>query len=341
MADKRKQHAHKDTDRPRTDRPSSDKPRTDRPRTDKPRGKPGPMKRSGERPMERPREKPTSRPAARPMERPMERSGERPAKYEGRREEGEEKPRERRESRGPRGPKVSPERMKIIELMAQRTREQMAQPDAKLMVAVHTRDQIISVINGIYERLEEWALIYSLTVQGRNIEEHVESFSNEMNKANMSEEDRQVLAELLSAMRRLMAYKQSIEKYMDKLTDECCPNVKILAGTEISAQLVTLAGSIERLATFPSGTVQLLGAEKSLFRHLKTGAKPPKYGVIYKYPAIIHAPKKAKGKIARILATHISIAARADAFTKNSIGAGLKKDLDDKVERIMKGAAKK
>ena len=95
------------------------------------------------------------------------------------------------------------------------------------------------------------------------------------------------------------------------------------------ARLIALAGSFERLATLPASTIQILGAEKALFRHIKTGAKSPKHGVILQHPLVLDA--KAKGKAARQVADKISIAARIDFFKGEFRGDILIKELREKL----------
>ncbi|MEM0149807.1 MAG: hypothetical protein QXW10_02850, partial [Candidatus Micrarchaeaceae archaeon] len=94
------------------------------------------------------------------------------------------------------------------------------------------------------------------------------------------------------------------------------------------------AGSMERLATMPASTIQLLGAEKALFKHIKFGSKPPKYGVLFKLPAISNGKRSARGKIARLYATKISIALKADYFSKRFIADKLKEDIEKNMLRI-------
>lgn len=95
-----------------------------------------------------------------------------------------------------------------------------------------------------------------------------------------------------------------------------------------------MAGGLERLARLPASTIQVLGAEKALFRFLKTGRGSPKHGVIFQHPLIHTAPKWQRGKIARALATKISIAARIDYFSKEDRGAQLREALEKRVEEI-------
>jgi nucleolar protein 56 len=78
---------------------------------------------------------------------------------------------------------------------------------------------------------------------------------------------------------------------------ENCPNLREVAGSNLGARLIALGGSFERLTKLPASTIQVLGAEKALFRHLKTGAKSPKHGVILQHPLVMH--HKEKGKASR------------------------------------------
>lgn len=100
--------------------------------------------------------------------------------------------------------------------------------------------------------------------------------------------------------------------------------------------MVMQAGSLQRLATLPSGTIQLLGAEKAMFRHMKKKTDPPKHGIIFQHPLVHNAPVWQRGPIARVLASKISMAARADAFTGNDISATLNEQLDRRVTEIRK-----
>ncbi|MEM0320545.1 MAG: hypothetical protein QXS67_03955, partial [Candidatus Nezhaarchaeales archaeon] len=111
-------------------------------------------------------------------------------------------------------------------------------------------------------------------------------------------------------------------------------NLKELIGPVLGARLIALAGGLERLAKLPASTIQLLGAEKALFRALRTGSKPPKHGVIFQYPEIHRSPKWQRGKIARALAGKIAIAARVDFFTGEYIADELKEDLKNRIKEI-------
>ncbi|MEM3212248.1 MAG: hypothetical protein QXR85_02980, partial [Candidatus Micrarchaeaceae archaeon] len=122
--------------------------------------------------------------------------------------------------------------------------------------------------------------------------------------------------------------------YLRSAVEKLMPNIASLIDYRLAAELLSKAGSLNKLANMPASTIQLLGAEKALFRHLKYGAKPPKYGVLFKLKEVTNAQKKEKGRIARLYATKISIAARADAISKHFIGKELKQSLDEAMQRL-------
>ncbi|MEM0205022.1 MAG: hypothetical protein QXM57_04500, partial [Nitrososphaerota archaeon] len=94
------------------------------------------------------------------------------------------------------------------------------------------------------------------------------------------------------------------------------------------------AGGLEKLAKMPASTIQVLGAEKALFRFLKTGRGAPKHGLIFQHPYVHTSPKWQRGKIARVLAAKISIAARIDYFSREDRSAEIRKALEDRIKEI-------
>jgi len=124
-------------------------------------------------------------------------------------------------------------------------------------------------------------------------------------------------------------YRGKLMEYVGGLASETAPNVSAIAGPTLAAKLIEKAGGIKRMAMMPSSTLQILGAEKALFRAVKTHAKPPKHGLIFQHPYVNAAPRGLRGLRARHLAAKLSIAARADAFSGNFIAEQLKKDLDE------------
>ena len=132
----------------------------------------------------------------------------------------------------------------------------------------------------------------------------------------------------------LFHQRDELVQWIEQQMDRIAPNMKSVVGSAIAARLIALAGGLDELAKMPSSTVQLLGAEKALFRSLKTGAKPPKHGVIYQMPELHSCPWWQRGNIARAIAGKLTIAARVDAFQGEFVGEELRKDLERKIVEI-------
>merc|ERR1711988_1225729 len=114
----------------------------------------------------------------------------------------------------------------------------------------------------------------------------------------------------------LHAYRTSLHEYLKSKMDNVAPNLSGLIGEMVGARLISHAGSLTSLAKYPASTVQILGAEKALFRALKTRGNTPKYGLIFHSSFISRAAAKNKGRISRYLANKCSIAARIDSFSE-------------------------
>ena len=152
--------------------------------------------------------------------------------------------------------------------------------------------------------------------------------------ADMSEWDLDQIRTYADIYLRLDDYRNKLSEYIDEAMKDVAPNIRELVGSLLGARLIKLAGGLSRLAMLPASTVQVLGAEKALFRALRTGGRPPKHGVIFQYPEIFRAPRWQRGKIARALAAKLAIAAKADAFTGNFIAVKLKEDLLARIQEI-------
>jgi hypothetical protein len=110
-----------------------------------------------------------------------------------------------------------------------------------------------------------------------------------------------------------------LERFVEERMRQIAPSVCEVCGPILGARLIEKSGGLARLAMKPSSAVQILGAEKALFRHLKTGAPPPKHGIILLHPSIMGSPRRERGKKARAFAAKITMAARRDAFIKNAL----------------------
>ena len=154
--------------------------------------------------------------------------------------------------------------------------------------------------------------------------------------ADLTETDLTQIQALCKTILDLYQLRQRLDDYLDTIMEEVAPNIKAIVGALLGARLITLAGGLMNLAKMPSSTIQVLGAEKALFRSLKTGARPPKHGIIFQHVLLHEARKWQRGKIARAIAGKLAIAARTDAFGSRYIGEELKADLEMRAEEIYK-----
>jgi len=258
---------------------------------------------------------------------------------------------------------------KTLDLLARRgIRERSSKGDMYVIQAVNALEELDKTINLFYGRLREWYGLY-LSELGDAVETPEEFFKivaeigwkEEINSENLSkigiskktasavlealktsigvEMDKRDLEEIramASTVLKLISLRGRLEKYIEERIKEVSPNLYALVGPILAAKLIAQAGGLEALSKMPSSTIQVLGAEKALFRALRTGGRPPKHGLIFQHPIIRQSPKKLRGKISRVLAAKLSIAARIDAFTGKYVGDKLKEDLNRRIEEILK-----
>merc|ERR1711992_342505 len=133
----------------------------------------------------------------------------------------------------------------------------------------------------------------------------------------------------------LAEYRKELSKYLQDKMGNVAPNLAALIGDTVGARLISHAGSLTNLAKYPASTVQILGAEKALFRALKTKGNTPRYGLIFHSSFIARAGAKNKGRISRYLANKCSIASRIDCFSETStklFGEKLKEQVEDRLK---------
>jgi len=152
--------------------------------------------------------------------------------------------------------------------------------------------------------------------------------------ADLEDNDLTQIQNLCRNTLQLYDARQSLEGYMDSLMEEVAPNIKTLVGSLLGARLIALTGGLANLAKMPASTVQVLGAEKALFRSLKTGTRPPKHGIIFQHTLIHEAKYWQRGKMARAIAGKLAIAARSDAYSGKYLGDGLKAGLERRIKEI-------
>ncbi|MEM3452619.1 MAG: hypothetical protein QW835_03210 [Candidatus Hadarchaeum sp.] len=159
--------------------------------------------------------------------------------------------------------------------------------------------------------------------------------------ARFDEIDLKSLKNACKEIFELYELRKEISEYIDGLMAQIAPNLRAVVGSAIGARLIAIAGGLQELSRMPASTIQILGAEKALFRALKRKGSPPKHGVIFQYPEVRGAPKKLRGKIARALAGKVAIAARVDAMSGEFVGDRLEAELKARIAEIKRKVRKK
>ena len=140
----------------------------------------------------------------------------------------------------------------------------------------------------------------------------------------------------------LTEFRKRLHTYLVNKMNVVAPNLAALIGEIIGARLISHAGSLTNLSKYPASTVQILGAEKALFRALKTKGNTPKYGLIYHSGFISRAGQKNKGRISRFLANKCSIASRIDNFADvptTKFGEALHAQVEERLRFYAEGTA--
>jgi nucleolar protein 56 len=253
-----------------------------------------------------------------------------------------------------------------INLSSSRVKEASEQLDLHIIQSINALDELDKIINTVGARMREWyglhfpeldnliqsLVVYAEMVSKAGLRENItmeilqstglqdkkvevildaakRSKGGDMTPENLAIVKRladQVIAQ--SDLRRVLA--DHIEVAMESVA----PNVKELLTATVGARIIAKAGSLARLAMLPASTIQILGAEKALFRALKTGARPPKHGLLFQHPLIHSAPKWQRGKIARAIASKVTIAARIDYYRHNGKDSTIYDKLNSRINEI-------
>jgi nucleolar protein 56 len=222
------------------------------------------------------------------------------------------------------------------------------QNDNLIIQTINNIDEIVKITNLLAKRVREWYELYNPEIS-RSVADHekfVELITEKTKLelltsinlkpelsmgAEIGELNVKPILELAKELKSLYVYKKNESDYLETLMNVTCPNVTAITGALLGARLLALAGSLTHLVELPSSTIQLLGAEKALFRHIRTGARAPKHGILIEHPLVMTAENK--GRAARMFANKISIAAKIDFYKGAFIGDKLKKDLEEKLKK--------
>ena len=180
--------------------------------------------------------------------------------------------------------------------------------------------QLVSVIGRRNDFTED--ALMRLSVTRKDIDRITKAANTSMG-APLDDIDLSHLQNLAKHYLDIERYREQMSEYIGMLVEESAPNVAHIAGPVLGGKLIDKAGGLRRLAMMSASTIQVLGAEKAMFRALKTNARPPKHGLLFQHPYVHNAPRRRRGSRARSLAAKIAIAARADEFSGNFIAEQL------------------
>ncbi|MCD6398606.1 MAG: hypothetical protein J7L08_01680 [Candidatus Aenigmarchaeota archaeon] len=237
-------------------------------------------------------------------------------------------------------------KIQILETKSKiKTTEKM---DKVAMQVISAIEDLTDISNRYSERLHEWYGLYypELERKIRDNKKYSKIVSEKTKKPiseesvgmELDEDDLKILKKFAEQTKNIFELQEDLEKYLEVVMEKVAPNTAAIAGSNIGAKLILLAGGLERLAKLPSSTIQLLGAEKALFRFIKSKNKtrPPKYGILFLHPEVTNAPDHLKGKTARAIASEISMAAKTDFYAKEDKTEKYKEELKKRLKEIKK-----
>jgi nucleolar protein 56 len=239
---------------------------------------------------------------------------------------------------------------KLIKESIKKVKEKITQEDL-VGIYVSYIDIMDEIINSYFERVSEHFTIYypEASIKAATLEDFMKikevnrkelsklfNVSQESMGLDLKPEDIILLTQSISSLKSLMEQKKIFEERTKEMIVVIAKNTSALAGEIVTAKLLAAAGSMKRLMLMPSSTIQVLGAEKALFRHLRTNASPPKHGIIFNTIFVSSAALQHRGKIARALASKIVISIKIDYFKGKDISKELINDLNKKIAGLKK-----
>ena len=204
-------------------------------------------------------------------------------------------------------------------------REHYSGKDAELLQMVRTLDEIDTVINLLSERVADWYITRHpmFSRKYRRTPAHILIKS-------VREKSRGALGRIAGEIDHLSDTRTVLAKEVSARANEVMPNTSALIGGLVAARLLSQAGGLLELSRLPASAIQVLGARTALFAHIKTKSPSPKHGVIFQHRRVHNAPQGVRGKVARVLAGKLAIAARLDYFR----GVAVPEFLNPAQERI-------
>ncbi|MGA2104907.1 RNA-processing protein [Methanoregula sp.] len=192
----------------------------------------------------------------------------------------------------------------------QAVREQYAAKDVELLQMVRTLDEMDTVINVLSERVADWYQIRhpSFSRKYRRTPAHM------LVKSVSERGGGGALGKVATGITGLSDTRTALAKEVSARACEVMPNTSALIGGLVAARLLSHAGGLKALSRLPASTIQVIGARTALFMHIRTRAPAPKHGIIFQHRRVHNAPREVRGKVARVLAGKLAIAARLDFY---------------------------
>jgi len=248
-----------------------------------------------------------------------------------------------------------------VNVLKTKEKLKVVKSDKILIHAISVLDELEKNINTLAEHLKEWYGLYfpeaiKLMKTNEKITDLIYKFTDRNtikqkysgdaknlpkyaeNSAGMefSAIDLGMVRMFSENISSLFKLRDELTQYIQKSAQEVIPNMSCIVGHVMASRMLAAAGSLEKISRMPSSTVQLLGAEKALFRHLREGSKAPKYGILFGESHIQNAPNELRGKIARLIASKLSLAAKTDFFSGEDKSEYYKKQFEEQLTRIIK-----
>ena len=188
-------------------------------------------------------------------------------------------------------------------------REHYSGKDAELLQMVRTLDEMDTVVNLLSERAADWYMVRhpAFSRKYRRTPAHILV-------RTMRENSRGALGKVAGEIGQLADTRTALAKEVSARANDVMPNTSALIGGLVAARLMAHAGGLLPLSRLPASAIQVLGARTALFAHLKTHSPSPKHGIIFQHRRVHNAPRDIRGRVARVLAGKLAIAARLDYF---------------------------
>ena len=253
-----------------------------------------------------------------------------------------------------------------IEFSSIRVREASEKLDLHIIQAISALDELDKLVNVLSTRMREWyglhfpeldnliqspnlyaeivskaglrqnitkQMLEQAGLQDRKVEIILDAATRSKG-GDASTKSLEILKKIANEVLLESELRSILADYLEDTMEVVAPNVKQILTALVGARLISKAGSLKRLAFSSASTIQVLGAEKALFRALKSGARPPKHGLLFQHAMVHSAPKWQRGKIARAVASKVAIAARIDLYRRSGKDQSILNKLEHRISEI-------